>query len=451
MNPASGKPVLVIGGGMAGLTTAVELADSGCSVILVEKSASLGGRVAGLHQYFPKLCPPSCGLEMHFRRLRDRASIEVLTLAEVEQVTNVEDGFEALVRIRPRFVDSACTLCGACAEACPVERPDDFNYGLAKTKAAYLPHANAYPQRYAIDRAACRQDCEACAKACTYGAINLAAAEEVVRYNVSAIVAATGWDPYDARRIENLGFGRCSNVVTNVLLERMAATDGPTGGRILRPSDGKEPRTVAFVQCAGSRDENHLPYCSAVCCTASIKHAAYIRALYPETAITIFYIDMRTPGRLEEFRRAVEQEASLRLIKGKVARVDENSATGDLLVTAEDAITGRKNTMNFELVVLATGMVPRTKGLPVKLRRDDFGFFDVRDERHRTLRGRLRPASLGRLDHGTGRHGHGAESPAMRPQERIPWLKLTASTSVPAARSARLSTPRNWRSWRRES
>jgi quinone-modifying oxidoreductase subunit QmoA len=377
----SGKPVLVIGGGMAGLTAAVELADSGCSVILVEKSASLGGRVAGFHQYFPKLCPPACGLEMHYRRLRDRASIEVLTLAEVEQISNVEDGFEALVRIRPRFVDSACTLCGACAEACPVERSDDFNYGLAKNKAAYLPHANAWPQRYAIDRAACRQGCEACVKACTYGAIHLAATEEVARYNVSAIVAATGWDPYDARRIENLGFGRCANVVTNVLFERMAATDGPTGGKILRPSDGKEPRTVAFVQCAGSRDENHLPYCSAVCCTASIKHAAYIRALYPETAISIFYIDKRTPGRLEEFAANVEQQTNLRLVKGKVARVDENAATGDLLVTAEDTITGRKNTMNFEMVVLATGMVPRTKGLPVKLRRDDFGFLDTRDER----------------------------------------------------------------------
>jgi quinone-modifying oxidoreductase subunit QmoA len=381
MNPASAKPVLVIGGGMAGLTAAVELADAGCGVILVEKSASLGGRVARMHQYFPKLCPPACGLEMHFRRLRDRASIEVLTLAEVEQITNVEDGFEALVRIRPRFVDASCTLCGACTEACPAERLDDFNYGLGKTKAAWLPHSTAYPPRYVIDRAACRQGCDACEKACTYGAIHLSQAEEVARYNVSAIVAATGWEPYDARRIDNLGFGRCANVVTNVQLERMAAADGPTGGRILRPSDGKEPRTVAFVQCAGSRDENHLPYCSAVCCTASIKHSAYIRTLYPETAITIFYIDIRTPGRLEEFYARVEQDAGLRLIKGKVARVEQNAATGDLLVTAEDALSGRKSTMHFELVVLATGMVPQTKGLPVRLRRDDFGFLDVSDGR----------------------------------------------------------------------
>jgi quinone-modifying oxidoreductase subunit QmoA len=372
----SGRPVLVIGGGIAGLTAAIELADAGCRVVLVEKSASLGGRVARMHQYFPKLCPPSCGLEMQYRRLRESAAIEVLTLAEVEQVTNIEGGYEALVRIRPRHVNAACTLCGACAEVCPADRADDFNYGLAKTKAAWLPHATAYPARYAIDRAVCRQDCQACVAACAYGAIDLAGQEQVVRYQVSAIVAATGWEPYDARRIENLGFGRCPNIVTNVLLERMAASDGPTGGRILRPSDSREPRTVAFVQCAGSRDENHLPYCSAVCCGASLKHATYIRALYPETAITIFYIDIRTPGRLEEFSAQVQQDANIRLVKGKVARVEESPATGDLLVTAEDTLSGHKSTMHFELVVLATGMVPQTKGLPVKLRRDDFGFFD---------------------------------------------------------------------------
>jgi quinone-modifying oxidoreductase subunit QmoA len=160
------------------------------------------------------------------------------------------------------------------------------------------------------------------------------------------------------------------------MLERMAAADGPTAGRILRPSDGKEPRTVAFVQCAGSRDENHLPYCSAICCAASMKQAAYIRAQYPETAMTIFYIDVRTPGRLEEFAAKVQEDANLRLVKGKVARVEENAATGDLLVTAEDAISGHKSTQNFELVVLATGMVPQTKGLPVGLRRDDFGFLE---------------------------------------------------------------------------
>jgi quinone-modifying oxidoreductase subunit QmoA len=313
---------------------------------------------------------------MHYRRIRDNHAIAVLTLAEVIDVTGSPGEYEATVQVRPRFVTETCTLCGACANVCPAERPDDFNYGMARTKAAYLPHGMAYPPLYVIDRSACPTGCRTCEEACSYGAIKLDADAEVRKISVCAIVAATGWRPYDASRLDHLGFGKYRNVVTNVMLERMAAADGPTGGRILRPLDGKEPRTVAFVQCAGSRDENHLPYCSAACCAASIKHAAYMRALYPESAITIFYIDIRTPGRLEEFYARTAQDTNLRLIKGKVGRVDE-SPTGDLLVTAEDALSTRKSTMHFELVVLATGMEPQTEGLPKAFQRDEFGFLNA--------------------------------------------------------------------------
>jgi len=374
MSSPSGSPVLVIGGGVAGLTAAVELADAGANVILVEKSASLGGRVARLHQYFPKMCPPACGLEMHYRRLRNQDAITVLTLAEVVELTGAPGAYEATVRIEPRYVTDACTMCGACTKACPSERRDEFNYGLTATKAAYLPHGMAYPQLFAIDRKACRAGCTACQEACSYGAIRLNAEAEVRKFNVSAIVAAPGWKPYDATRMRRLGFGKCRNVVTNVMLERMAAADGPTAGRILRPSDSREPRTVAFVQCAGSRDETHLPYCSAACCAASVKQAAYIRALYPETAITMFYIDVRTPGKLEEFKSRVAEDSNFQFIRGKVARVQENPETGDLLVTAEDVLATQKSTMHFELVVLATGMVPATEGLPAAIARDEFGF-----------------------------------------------------------------------------
>jgi quinone-modifying oxidoreductase, subunit QmoA len=376
MSLEGARPVLVIGGGIAGITAAVELADVGCQVILVEKSPSLGGRVARMHQYFPKLCPPTCGLEMHYRRLRDNPAITVLTMAEVKDVSGAAGDYEVQVAIQPRYVTDACTLCGACEQVCPAHRADEFNYGLAKTKAAYLPAAAPYPARYAIDRAACPESCLACLESCSYDAIQLDAEPEVRSFRVSAIVAATGWKPYDATKLDHLGFGKCRNVVTNVMLERMAAKDGPTAGRILRPSDGKEPRTVAFVQCAGSRDENHLPYCSAVCCSASLKQASYIRAQYGETAITIFYIDIRTPGRLEEFGAKVRQDAGIRLFKGKVAEVRENPATGDLLVTAEDVLASRKSTQHFELVVLATGMVPQTDGLPAAFHRDEFGFVD---------------------------------------------------------------------------
>ncbi len=371
---ADGKPILVIGGGIAGMTAAIEAAEAGCRVILVEKEASLGGRVARMNLYFPKLCPPSCGLEINFRRIRNNPRIEVLTLARVEHLAGGPGDYDVTVRIAPRYVTSACTLCGDCARACPAERSDEFNFGLSKTKAAYLPHAMAFPALYVIDRAACPDGCAACREACRYQAVDLEQREEVRRYRVAAVVAATGWAPYDAARIDNLGYGRFPNVITNVIMERLAAPNGPTGGKILRPSDGKPPASVVFVQCAGSRDENHLPYCSAVCCAASLKQAAYVRSLYPESKVVIFYIDIRTPGRLEDFYRRVAADGGIELIKGKAAKIDQDPATGDLLVTAEDVLHGRITTVRAGLVVLATGIVPNSAGLPPGFVRDEFGF-----------------------------------------------------------------------------
>lgn len=369
-----GKPILVIGGGIAGMTAALEAAEAGAKVILVEKEVSLGGRVARMNLYFPKLCPPSCGLEINLRRIRHNPRIEVLTRARVEHLAGGPGDYEVTVRIAPRYVTSACTACGDCAKACPAERSDEFNFGLSKTKAAYLPHAMAYPPLYVIDRAACPDGCSACRDACRYGAVDLEQREEVRRYRVAAVIAATGWAPYDAARIENLGYGRFPNVITNVIMERLAAPNGPTGGKILRPSDGKPPRTVVFVQCAGSRDENHLPYCSAVCCAASLKQATYVRSLDPESKVVIFYIDIRTPGRLEDFYTQVAADERIELIKGKAAKIDQDEATGDLLVTAEDVLSGRKMTVRAELVVLATGIVPNSAELPPGFVCDEFQF-----------------------------------------------------------------------------
>ncbi len=369
-----GKPVLVIGGGIAGMTAAIESAEAGCDVVLVEKSAHLGGRVARMNQYFPKLCPPACGLEINFQRLKKSPAIEILTLAEVQRLSGSAGAYEATVKLTPRFVTDACTLCGACEKVCPAERPDDFNYGLSKTKAAYLPFKMAYPAKYVIDRTACPSGCNICQEACTYNAIDLSERAQTRTFQVSAVVAATGWAPYDAAKIDNLGFGRHENVITSVMMERFAAPDGPTKGAITRPSDSKAPASAAFVQCAGSRDENHLPYCSAVCCSASLKQAAYLRAQYPEMPITIYYIDIRTPGRLEDFYQKVAEEQNIRLIKGKVAKVEEDKATKDLLVTFEDVLQGRKVTERVNLLVLATGIVPNTSGLPEGFKKDDFGF-----------------------------------------------------------------------------
>jgi quinone-modifying oxidoreductase subunit QmoA len=204
--------------------------------------------------------------------------------------------------------------------------------------------------------------------------VDLAQKPEEKVFEVASVVAATGWTPYDANKIDNLGFGRFPNVVTNVIMERLAAPNGPTAGKILRPSDQAQPKSVAFVQCAGSRDENHLPYCSAVCCAASLKQSTYVKAMDPAAEAAIFYIDIRTPGRLEDFRTKVVEEQGVELVKGKVAKVEEDPATHDLLVTAEDVLGGRKVTRRFNMVVLATGIVPNTDGLPAGFALDEFRF-----------------------------------------------------------------------------
>jgi len=374
VTPLDARPVLVLGGGIAGMTTAIEAAEAGCDVVLVEKAAYLGGRVVRMNQYFPKLCPPACGLEINFRRIKNNPRITVLTQAELEKLSGSPGDYEAVVRLSPRYVTEACTCCGDCAAVCPAERLDEVNYGLARTKAAYLPFDSAFPARYVIDRTACGAACRACVEACKYGAIDLTGQPERRTLRVAAVVAATGWAPYDAGKLDNLGYGKCANVVTNVILERLAAPDGPTGGKILRPSDGKPPLAVGFVQCAGSRDENHLPYCSAVCCSASLKQATYIRSQVPDAKITVFYIDIRTPGRLEDFYSKVAGDPKIEFIKGKAAKVDEDAASKDVIVTAEDAGSGRLVTRKFSLLVLATGIVPQTDGLPEDFARDEFHF-----------------------------------------------------------------------------
>ncbi len=374
--PTNGKekPILVIGGGIAGITTAIELAEAGCEVVLAEKSAWLGGRVARLNHYFPKMCPPACGLEINFQRLKKNPHVKVHTLAEVESITGAPGAFEVILKLNPRYVSAACTMCDECTKACTAEVVDEFNYGLAKTKAIHVSRANVFPNQYAIERSACPQGCHACADACRYHAIDLQQAPARLTLQVAAVVVAAGWAPYDATKITNLGYGEFKNVVTNVALERLAAPNGPTQGKMLRPSDAREPRSVAFVQCAGSRDENHLPYCSAVCCSASLKHANYIRTQYPEAQVTIFYIDLRTPGQLQEFGAAVKAMGGIELIKGKVGKIEEDPATRDLLVTADDVLGGAKITCRFDLVVLATGMVPQSTGLPAGVSIDEFGF-----------------------------------------------------------------------------
>jgi len=368
--------ILVVGGGISGLTTAVEAAETGYDVYLVEKEASMGGRVAQLNQYFPKLCPPSCGLEINYQRIRKNPKIKYLTLSEVESIAGQPGDYDVTVKVHPRYVNENCTSCNACTEACPVERPNDFNFGIDTTKAIYLPHQMAFPMRYVVDGKACKgAECGKCVEACKYDAIDLNAQPETVSLKVGSVVFATGWNPYDATQMENLGFGKSQNVITNMMMERYAALNGPTQGRIVKPSDGSEPQTIAFVQCAGSRDENHLSYCSYICCMASLKQATYIREQYPEAKIYIYYIDLRAPGRYEKFLKKIEEDGNVVFIKGKVADITENPETGKVIVEAEDILGGGKVKQEVDLAILATGMQPTTaeKKLPANLKYDENG------------------------------------------------------------------------------
>jgi quinone-modifying oxidoreductase subunit QmoA len=369
------QPLLVVGAGIAGVTAALEAAEAGREVVLVEKEATIGGRVLRSHHYFPKLCPPSCGMEINARRLERNPRVRVVTSAEVAQASRVGQGYEVTLRHAPAFVNERCTACGKCTEVCPAKVADPFNLGMGEVPAIRLPHPAAWPHRFVLDREACGTGCKACVDACAYGAIDLDAKATEEKLTVGAVVIATGWQPYPLEKLTELGGGRLKDVIANVQLERLASASGPTGGKILRPSDGQPPKRVAFVQCAGSRDVKHLGYCSGVCCLASLKQAVYVHEQDPEAEITIYYIDRRAPGRNEDMLTRVAGLQGVRLVKGKVGSVEAGEA-GSLILKVEDVESGRLVSAHADLVVLATGMVPNSKAtsLPFDLTQDEDGF-----------------------------------------------------------------------------
>ena len=353
--------LVVVGGGIAGITTAVEAAEAGRQVFLLEQEHTLGGRVLRMNEYFPKMCPPACGLEINFRRMRQSQRVKVFTGAQVLAIKGQPGAYELEVELAPRRVTEACTLCGKCLPACPVETADSWNYGLGTRKAIYLPSPHSYPPRFAVDADACPgESCSRCVPYCPVDAIHLEERTRRMTLSAAAVVVATGWKPYDASRLDLLGFGRFPDVVTNVMMERLASRSGPTGGKILRPSTGKPAQRVVFVQCAGSRDDNHLPYCSAVCCAATLKQVTYLRRAMPEAEVHVFYIDLRTHGFLEALLTRAEKDEKLQLHRGKVAQV-EAAADGSLRVTAEETRSGERHQVAADLVVLATGMQPQSR------------------------------------------------------------------------------------------
>jgi len=374
---STSSELLIVGAGIAGITAAVEAAETGVSVILIEKNPYVGGKVSQFNQYFPKLCPPSCGLEINLRRLPTNPAITLLTMAEVSNVVKEDDKYKVEVSLKPRYVNNRCTVCGDCVPVCPEKRKNDFNYLMDETAAIYIPFENAHPQKYVIDMNACKgSSCNKCVEVCKYKAIDLNEQEKKITLDVKSIIWSTGWDPYDAKKLNILGYGEFPDVVTNVVMERFAAPDGPTKGEILRPSTKEKINSVAFVQCAGSRDENHLEYCSSICCLASLKQAKYIREQHPDAEIHFHYIDIRANGLLEDFYNSVSEDDKLHFLRGKVAKVFKDASSDKLIVEAENTLTGDLMQNAVEMVVLATGMESTAKNLPIdKSLLDENGFF----------------------------------------------------------------------------
>ncbi len=380
--PAS-RTIVVVGGGIAGISAAAEAAESGEDVILLEKGPSLGGRVSALHRYFPKLCSPACGLEINYQRLRANRRIRVMTMCEVTHVAGSRGAFSVLVRRHPRYVNEKCTACGDCARVCETTVANAFNHGLDRVKAARLPHEHAFPMRYMVSpEAIAAGEGSKLREVCRYGAIEPDEREQTFELSAGAVVWTTGWQPYDARRIDVYRYGHSPDIITNVQMERLAATDGPTKGRIVRPSNGQPAMKVALVQCAGSRDINHLPYCSRICCLASLKHAAYVREQYAEAQVDIYYIDLRAHDKLEAFYEKLRADPQVRFIKSKPAQI-RFAEDGRPVLHGERTVHREIYAEPYDLVVLATGMqpvVPLGWHSGWGIEQDEYGFLVATDE-----------------------------------------------------------------------
>ncbi|MGQ9544551.1 MAG: 4Fe-4S binding protein [Candidatus Bathycorpusculaceae bacterium] len=350
------REILIVGGGIAGITAALELGYLGYKVHLVERKPSIGGNMAKLTKVFPTLDCAQCILTPRMAEVGRNPNVNLLTYAEVQGVSGRPGNYTVKVFMKPRGVDvEKCRSCGVCAKVCPVSVPDEFNEGLSQRKAAYIEFPQAVPSAYAIDFKACTK-CRKCEQLCPAKAINIDDPGKIVELNVGAIILATGYELYDARKLEIYGYGNYKEVITMMDLERLTSATGPTSGYVKR-ADGSDVRKMAIVLCAGSRDKNYIPYCSRICCMYSLKQAFVLKKMLG-IDVTIYYIDIRATGKGYEDLYWRDQEAGVVFIKGKVAEIYKNNNNGKLVVLAEDTLTGEMREDEYDMVALATPMIP---------------------------------------------------------------------------------------------
>ena len=369
------KRALVIGGGIAGIQTALDIADAGFPVDIVEKKPTIGGKMAQLDKTFPTLDCAACILTPKMVDAAQHEKIRIFAYSEVSEVKGFVGNFDVTIKRKARYVrEDLCTGCGACTEKCPQKKvPNEFNLGMDNRRAIYIPFAQAVPKVATIDADYCTMlktgKCGVCSKVCTAGAIDYKAKDEFIEEKYGAIVVATGYNPISMDKFDEYAYSQSKDVITSLEFERLTNAAGPTAGKLLRPSDGVHPHTIVFVQCVGSRcqacAERGKEYCSKICCMYTAKHAMLTRDKYPDTDVYVFYIDVRTPGKnFDEFYRRAVEEYGVHYIKGQVGKVlpDEN---GKLMVQASDLLANKQLHIEADLVVLAAAIEPDKSARPL--------------------------------------------------------------------------------------
>jgi heterodisulfide reductase subunit A2 len=392
------KRALVVGGGVAGIRAALDIANGGQHVVLVERQPSLGGNMSRLSETFPTLDCSQCILTPLMVEVSRHPNVELLTYAEVEEVSGYVGNFKVRIRKKARYVDpDLCTACGDCIPVCPAEVANEFDMNLAWRKAIYIPFPQAVPTTYTLDAQHCVNAknqgttgyrvlaCERCSDACKPRAIFYDQRDEIVEREVGAIVAATGFQLWPAEKAPEGSYGKHPDILDGLEFERLLSASGPTGGEVRRPSDGKPAKTVVFVQCIGSRDPKHgMPYCSRICCMYTAKHALLFKHKSHDGQAYVFYMDIRAAGKnYEEFVNRVMEEERVVYIRGRVSDVIPRN--GELLVYGADTLSGQAVQIKADLVVLATAVIPSESGLAKQLRIavDPYGYLQ---EAHPKLR-----------------------------------------------------------------